>query len=139
MILMGNFAADVEWPDLNSFLQLIHKDSLKPWAMAAYSKEHIKLNKKMAKIRTGTLGPKACIKGTFLRNVDQSEIIYSTGSGDACLCSTAFGSVNHGWLGYIGDMNFGEDAEKTIIAMCRLDQPETRNEDVEEHTYNSYL
>lgn len=120
-IFMGRFSTDVEWPDLNSLLQLFHKDSIRPWAMIAYSKEHVKINKSINGLRTHTLPETSYVKATFLKNVKREETLYYHKSGDQRLCSAAYAPIGFGWLGYIGDMEYHDGAEKTIIAMCRLD------------------
>jgi hypothetical protein len=123
-ILMGLFAADVEWPDLNSLFQLFQKNSSRPWTMVAYSRQHVKLNRIVKGLRTNSLSVRTHTKGMYLKDVAMDEMIYSAKSGDLHMCSTAFGQTGYGWLGYIGDMEFSEDAERTILAMCRLDEPD---------------
>ncbi|KAF2763487.1 hypothetical protein EJ05DRAFT_534824 [Pseudovirgaria hyperparasitica] len=120
-IFMGRFACDVEWPDLNSLLQLLHKDSVKPWAMIAYSKEHVKIHRNITGMRTQSLPETALVRAMFLKNVQSEDMLYYHKASDRRLCSAAYAQIGLGWLGFIGNMEPDDTVQKTVIAMCRLD------------------
>jgi hypothetical protein len=122
-ILMGAFPADVEWPDLNALFQLFQKGYTRPWCMIAYTKERVKLNTKhMVGMRIESLPARRVVRGTFIKNVERSAALYEAKNGDMRLCSAAFGQVGFGWLGYLGSMEFSEESEKVVLAMCRMDE-----------------
>lgn len=129
-MLMGLFASTVEWPDMNAALQILQTNGGLPWSMGAYSKERARLRRCVAGLRTHSLDQHDTVQGVFLQHVDGGEGVYTArhrssarGRSDTRLACAAYGQVGFGWLGFVGDMNYTANAERLVLAMCRLDDP----------------
>lgn len=121
-ITMGFFAETVEFDRLNAmFKEYFHL----PWRVAESTKNDIRLlTIDECMIRTDSLVPAFYAKALFLSRVPTAQTIYAGSSGAATTAYGAYARVGLGKLGFIGDVNFGEEPERLILAMCHLDRPE---------------
>ncbi|KAH7117824.1 hypothetical protein B0J11DRAFT_93138 [Dendryphion nanum] len=125
-ITMGFFASTVEFEQLD---EIFSQFDLK-WQAAEYTKYDTFLaNPDQSLIRTSTLAKKFYAKGVYLRKVPSAQMVYSASSGGSNYAYAALGRVGLGKLGYIGDVNYEEEPERLILAMCHLDRPEDDLED----------
>ena len=129
-LLIGFFAAAVQYPRFDHILK--HSFDL-PWRVGAYTTGTNRLvDLEQHTIRRASLIPSFYTKSVYLQHVPPAHMIYAgpsgpsrgySGSGGG-VAYAAFASVEFGKLGYIGDVDFGEEPEKLILAMCRLDREE---------------
>lgn len=63
-------------------------------------------------------------KAVFLSRVPTAETVYVASASAANVAYAAYARVGLGKLGYIGDVNFGDEPERLILSMCHLDRPE---------------
>ena len=121
-ILMGFFSAVVRHDDLDDILR---KKFELNWRVAAYTKYDTRLcAPDESLLRTASLIKEMYPKALYLQRVSNAQMIYSASSGNQVLTYAALGRVGLGKVGYIGDVNFGEEPERLILAMCHLDRPE---------------
>jgi hypothetical protein len=120
MILMGFFASTIEFDVMDAVFKEYF--GLK-WRVSAYTSHDVRLHQTIdaTMIRTPSLVSEFRAKAVYLSHVSATEIVYDGGS--ASLAYAAFARVGLGKLGYVGDVNFGEEPERLILAMCHLDQP----------------
>ncbi|KAF2875055.1 Isochorismatase-like protein [Massariosphaeria phaeospora] len=121
-VLMGFFAVDVD----SSRLDLVFEKYFDlRWRVAeATDHEPRLLTIDESMIRMASLVPQFNAKALYLGRVSTAHTIYAASTGATMLTYAAYGRVGLGKLGYIGDWNFGEEAERLIVAMCHLDRPE---------------
>jgi hypothetical protein len=121
VVFMGFFAATIQEPRLNAMFK--EHLGLK-WRAAEYTKHDVRLQRHFDEtmIRRANLVPEFHPKALYLSHVPASEAIYTGGSSNVAYA--AFSRVGLGKLGYVGDVNFGEEPERLILAMCHLDRPE---------------
>ncbi|KAF2477414.1 uncharacterized protein BDR25DRAFT_299369 [Lindgomyces ingoldianus] len=120
-ILMGFFAAVV-----TDRLNVIFKEYFDlRWRVAEYTSQDTSLlTPDENLIRTSSLVPSFYPKALFLGRVPAAQTIYVGSSGNSMTAYAAYARVGLGKLGYVGDVNFGEEPERLILAMCHLDRPE---------------
>ncbi|KAF2107205.1 hypothetical protein BDV96DRAFT_307719 [Lophiotrema nucula] len=75
-------------------------------------------------IRTSSLVQTFDAEALFLGGVPSAQTVYAGTSQTSVVAYAAFARVGLGKLGFVGDVNFGEEPEKLILAMCHLDRPE---------------
>lgn len=129
LVLMGFFAAAARYDGLDAVL----KDQFGlRWRVAAYTKHDVRIHHSGDEnmIRRTSLVPEFYAKALYLGHVPASDIVYA--GGPEPLAYAAFTRVGLGKLGYIGDVNFGEEPEKLILAMCHLDRPEDSDQAIQE-------
>ncbi|KAF2730663.1 Isochorismatase hydrolase [Polyplosphaeria fusca] len=80
-------------------------------------------------LRRTSLVPSFYANALFLSKVPTAQTVYAGSSPTSVIAYAAFARVGLGKLGYIGDMNFGEEAERLILAMCHMDRPEDALQD----------
>jgi hypothetical protein len=120
-ILMGFFAAAVHFGRLNEVL----KEFGLRWRTSEYTKHDTKLHVlDENSMRTTTLAPTFYAKALYLSHVSTAQTVYSGRTGADPNAYAAYARVGLGKLGYIGDVNFDEEPERLILAMCHLDRPE---------------
>jgi hypothetical protein len=121
MICSGFFSSTIEYNVMDSLFK--EHFGLK-WRVAAYTTNDVRLHHTMDEtmIRRASLVPNFRAKAVYLGHVPASEVVYDERSAN--LAYAAFARVGLGKLGYIGDVNFGEEPERLILAMCHLDRPE---------------
>jgi hypothetical protein len=121
MICMAFFSSTIEYDVLDSMFK--EQFGLK-WRVAEYTLHDVRLHQtfEQTMIRTPSLVPDFRAKAVYLGHVPAGEVVYDGGSPN--LAYAAFARVGLGKLGYVGDVNFGEEPERLIMAMCHLDQPE---------------
>jgi hypothetical protein len=121
-ILMGFFPSCVEPADLD---QIFREGFGLRWESAMTAAlDTILAAPDPNNIRTTKLTPIFRHEAAWLLTVAQSEAIYMATHGGTVLAHSAVGKVGLGKLGYIGDVNFTEEAERVILAMCHLDRGE---------------
>ncbi|KAF2180801.1 hypothetical protein K469DRAFT_495082, partial [Zopfia rhizophila CBS 207.26] len=124
-VLMGFFSAAVEPERLDA----IFKDYFDlRWKSMGQSSHRIDLfgTPNFDMIRKSSLISSFDGEACFLGKVPAPQIIYTgwhRGSNDVGVYA-AYTRVGLGKLGYIGDVNYGEEPERLILAMCHLDRPE---------------
>ncbi|KAH7408584.1 Isochorismatase-like protein [Phaeosphaeria sp. MPI-PUGE-AT-0046c] len=128
MICMGFFASTVEYPVMDSLFK--EHFGLK-WRVAAYTSHTVRLQHTVDEnmIRRSSLAPKFDASAVYLGHVPTTEVVYA--GGPASITYAAFARIGLGKLGYIGDVNFGEEPERLILAMCHLDRPEDALENLD--------
>jgi hypothetical protein len=121
IVCMGFFSSTTEYTLMDAIFR--EHFGLK-WRVAEYSSHDVRLHNGLAEtmIRRASLVPSFHAKAVFLGHVPSSEIVYAGGSKNVAY--GAFARVGLGKVGYIGDVNFGEEPERLILAMCHLDRPE---------------
>lgn len=130
-VFMGFFSSTVQYPRFDHILK--HGFDL-PWRVGAYTSGTNRLmNPESNLLRRAGLIPSFYTKALYLKKVPTSHTIYSgpnsgthtpyshSSSGTAY---AAYANVEFGKLGYIGDVNFEEEPERLILAMCHLDREE---------------
>jgi hypothetical protein len=63
-------------------------------------------------------------EAVWLRRVPPAQAVYVSSYAGTTFAYAALGRVGLGKLGYVGDVNFAEEAERVILAMCHLDRPD---------------
>jgi hypothetical protein len=129
IICMGFFSSTTEYDQMNA----IFKDHFKlRWRVAEYTSHDVRLHHTVDEtmIRRASLVPDFHARAVYLGHVPASEAVYV--GGPANVTYAAFARVGLGKVGYIGDVNFGEEPERLILAMCHLDRPEDSLEATEE-------
>ena len=127
-ITMGFFTATVHFDDLNTMFGRFDLT----WRVAEYTKHDTYLtNPDESLVRKATLVKAFYPKALYLKGVPNNQIVYSASSGSSNLAYAALGRVGLGKLGYIGDVNFGEEPERLILAMGHLDRLEDALEALE--------
>ncbi|KAF2686230.1 hypothetical protein K458DRAFT_298936 [Lentithecium fluviatile CBS 122367] len=128
-ILMGFFAAAVNYDRLDEILK---DDFGLRWRVSEYTKHDTRLHSLDENlIRASSLVPTFCAKALYLGHVPTAQTIYGGRSGANPNAYAAFARVGLGKLGYIGDVNFTEEPERLILAMCHLDRPEDSGQSME--------
>jgi hypothetical protein len=119
-VLMGFFSSTIEYDELN---RLFKEDLGLRWRVADYTSHDVRLLHAVDEnmVRPASLVRKFQAKAVYLGHVPTSEVVYSA---DSHLAYAAFARIELGKLGYVGDVNFGEEPERLILAMCHLDRPE---------------
>ncbi|OCL06633.1 hypothetical protein AOQ84DRAFT_73570 [Glonium stellatum] len=116
-ILMGFFAATVQFPSLdtmfNDYFGL-------PWTASSYGSNDAFLVKNLNGLRSKSLSSTFYNKAVWLGNVAVEHAVYIS-KAPLTPAYAAYAPVGFGWLGYIGDVNFAEEPENLILAMCHLD------------------
>jgi hypothetical protein len=121
-ILMGCFASAVEFGRLD---QILKDDFGLRWRVSEYTKHDTTLHAMDENlIRAVTLIPTFYAKALYLSHVPMAEVVYSGRGGADPNAYAAYARIGLGKLGYIGDVNFTEEPERLILAMCHLDRPE---------------
>ncbi|KAF1997075.1 hypothetical protein P154DRAFT_298296 [Amniculicola lignicola CBS 123094] len=121
-ILMGLFAAAVEYPRLDTIFREYF--DLR-WRAGEYTRHDIHLlTLEESMIRSQSLAHSFRAKALFLSRVPAAQMVYVVSMGVAMSAYGAFARVGLGKLGYVGDVNFTEEPERLILAMCHLDRPE---------------
>ncbi|KAF2653186.1 hypothetical protein K491DRAFT_694904 [Lophiostoma macrostomum CBS 122681] len=134
-ILMGFFAAAVGHDDLDDMFK---KNFDLHWRVAAYTKHDTRLcAPDESLIRTSSLVKELYPKALYLSRVSNAQMVYSASAGSATHTYAALGRVGLGKLGYIGDVNFGEEPERLILAMCHLDRSEDSLRELEDDMIGS--
>ncbi|KAF2808924.1 uncharacterized protein BDZ99DRAFT_42203 [Mytilinidion resinicola] len=121
-IFMGFFAEAVELPQLENLMK--SSFSLHDWEVDEHTSHEATLRPNIQTVRTQSLEQFYYCKALWLRNVPSEDSVYSRSGnlpGTTPTTCAAFATVGFGKLGYIGDTEFGEEPERIIIAMCRLD------------------
>jgi hypothetical protein len=129
LLFMGFFAPAIGHDELNT----IFKEHLNlKWRVAEYSSHDVRLHHTIdeSMLRRTTLIPAFQATAVYLTHVPANELVYA--GGPQYLAYAAFARVGLGKLGYIGDVNFGEEPERLILAMCHLDRLEDSFDAVEE-------
>jgi len=122
ILLLGFFVTTTEVTRLDSLFK--EQFGLR-WRVAEYDAMHdVRLYKAIDEnmIRRASLVPEFQAQAVFLGHVPANEVIYTGGPKN--LAYAAFARVGLGKVGYVGDVNFGEEPERLIIAMGHLDRPE---------------
>jgi hypothetical protein len=121
VVFMGFFAATIQEPRLDAMFKEHFR--LK-WRAAEYTKHDVRLSRHIDEttIRRASLVPEFYPKALYLSHVPISDAIYT--GGTANVAYAALRRFGLGKLGYIGDVNFGEEPERLILAMCGLDRSE---------------
>lgn len=121
-ILMGFFAAAVNYDRLD----VIFKEYFcLRWRVSEYTKYDTRLlpvDENM--MRTASLVPTFYAKALYLGHVPTAQTVYGGRTGASSNAYAAYARVGLGKLGYIGDVNFNEEAERLILAMAHLDRPD---------------
>jgi hypothetical protein len=121
-IFMGFFAETVAHDRLETMFK---KHFSLPWRVAELSKHEIRLlTIEESMIRTTSLVPSFYANALFLAKVPVAQNVYSGPLGTTLTTYAAYGRVGLGKVGYVGDVNFGDEPERVILAMCHLDRPE---------------
>jgi hypothetical protein len=121
-ILMGFFAAAVHFDRLD---EILNNDFGLRWRTSEYTKNDTKLHVLDENLmRTTTLAPTFYAKALYLGHVPTAQTVYSGRTGADPNAYAAYARVGLGKLGCIGDVNFDEEPERLILAMCHLDRPE---------------
>lgn len=131
LVFMGSFAAVVQYDQLDKILK--EKFGL-GWKVAAYTKHDVEVirhsqDDDQKLIRKTTLSSGFYAKALYLE-VPLTDVVCA--GGPKPLAYAAFTRAGLGKVGYIGDVNFREESEKVILAMCHLDRPEDKSEAMEE-------
>jgi hypothetical protein len=131
-VLMGFFASAVNSDRLNT----IFKDDLGlRWRVSEYTKHNTRLHTLDDNlIRVAGLVPTFYAKAVYLSHVPMAQTIYSGRSGADPNAYAAYARFGLGKLGYIGDVNFTEEPERLILAMCHLDRPEDSGQSMDAET-----
>ncbi|KAH7065791.1 Isochorismatase-like protein [Paraphoma chrysanthemicola] len=121
MVFMGFFASTIEFDKLSAMFK--EHFGLK-WRASEYGSHDVRLHHAVDEnmLRRASLFHEFQAKAVFLGHVTTSDLVYTGGPKN--LAYAAFTRVGLGKVGYIGDVNFGEEPERLIIAMCHLDRPE---------------
>ncbi|KAF2819406.1 hypothetical protein CC86DRAFT_145599 [Ophiobolus disseminans] len=129
LVLMGFFASTIDYDELDAVFK--EHFGLK-WRVAQCAGHDVRLQHSVEEtmIRRASLVPSFQAKAIYLGYVPATELVY--GGGGYNLAYAAFARVGLGKLGYIGDVNFGEEPERVILAMCHLDRPEDSFQSMEE-------
>ncbi|ORY15192.1 hypothetical protein BCR34DRAFT_191286 [Clohesyomyces aquaticus] len=129
-VMMGLFAGEAE-PDLLN--HIFSKDFGLLWRVSEYTSydTHL-LSPDENLIRTSSLVASFSPKAVFLRRVPTAQTVYVASSSSSNVAYATYARVGLGKLGYIGDVNFGEEPERLILAMCHLDRPEDYLQETEE-------
>ena len=98
------------------------------WRVTEHSSHQAQLSHSFDEnmIRQTSLVPAFDAKAVWLGHVPAHEAVYTAASSN--LAYAAFARIGLGKVGYVGDVNFGEEPERLIIAMCHLDREEDRFE-----------
>jgi hypothetical protein len=75
-------------------------------------------------IRTASLLRAFDSSALFLSSVPAAHMVYGSSTRATTSTCAAFARTGLGKLGYVGDLSFGEESERVIVAMCHLDRPE---------------
>jgi hypothetical protein len=129
LVFMGYFASTIQEPRLDAMF----KEHLRlKWRAAEYTKHDVSLSRHIdgTMMRRASLVPEFYPKALYLSHVPISDAIYTGGS--AKVAYAAFRRFGLGKLGYIGDVSFGEEPERLILAMCGLDRSEDSLETMEQ-------
>lgn len=121
MVCMGFFSSTVDYPVMDN---LFREHFRLKWRVAAETSHEVRLQHSVDEtmIRRASLVPKFHANAVYLGHVPAHEVVYA--GGPANIAYAAFARIGLGKLGYIGDVNFGEEPERLILAMCHLDRPE---------------
>jgi hypothetical protein len=121
MVCMGFFASTIQYDRLDAMFK---EDFGLRWRVTAYTKHDVRLQPSVEEtmIRRASLVPEFYANALYLRHVSTGEAVYAGGPDNVAYA--AFIRVGLGKLGYIGDVNFEEEPERLILAMCHLDRPE---------------
>lgn len=121
-ILMGFFASAVDVDRLN---HIFKEDFNLRWRTSEYARFKMRLhNLDENLIRASTLVPTFEAEALYLNHVPAKDVVYCGRDGNDPWCCAAYARVGLGKLGFIGDINFSEEAERLILAMSHLDRPE---------------
>ena len=124
-VLMGFFSSTVHHSRLDHILK--HTFDLR-WRVASFTTDTTRLlTPESSLLRRTSLVASFYAKALFLGKVPIAQTIYSSSTGG--FAYAAYGSVGLGKLGYIGDVNFEDESERCILAMCHLDREEDFLED----------
>lgn len=121
-ILMSFFPSSVEPEDLNVLLQ--EGFGLRWEAAMVAVLETILSTPDPNLISRKNLTPLFRYEAAWLRRVPPTEAVYIAMYNGSVLAHSALGRVGLGKLGYVGDVNFTNEAEQLILAMCHLDRDE---------------
>jgi hypothetical protein len=121
IVFMGFFASTVESDKLNAMFK--EQFGLK-WRVSEYGSHDVRLHHSVDEnmLRKASLVRAFQAKAVYLGHVPTSDIVYAGGPRN--LAYAAFVRVGLGKVGYIGDVDFGEEPERLILAMCHLDRSE---------------
>jgi hypothetical protein len=121
LVCMGFFSSTTEYTQMDAIFR--ERFGLK-WRAVEYTSHDVRLHHSLDEtmIRRSSLVPEFQAKAVYLGHVPTSEIVYAGGSRNVAYA--AFARVGLGKVGYIGDVNFGEEPERLILAMCHLDRAE---------------
>jgi hypothetical protein len=121
-IFMGFFAETV---DLGRLDYMFKTQFNLPWRVSEMSKHEIRLHTlDESLIRTASLVPSFYANALFLAKVPVAQTVYIGAIGTTSTIYAAYGRVGLGKVGYVGDVNFGDESERVILAMCHLDRLE---------------
>lgn len=119
-ILMGFFAPTAQVTALSAFFKNHFDLRWRVSNITTHETRLLPIDNTM--LRTTSLVPAFSAKALFLTHVPTTDIVYAGGATHKAYA--ALGRVELGKLGYIGYVNFGEEPERLILAMCCLDRAE---------------
>ncbi|KAF2030706.1 Isochorismatase hydrolase [Setomelanomma holmii] len=121
VVFMGFFASTVQYDELD---KMFKEDFGLKWRVTEYTSHDVRLHHTVDEnmLRRASLVREFQAKALFLGHVPSNDIVYAGGPKN--MAYAAFTRLGLGKLGYIGDVNFGEEPERLILAMCHLDRPE---------------
>jgi hypothetical protein len=121
MIFMGFFASTIEFDVMDAVFKEYF--GIK-WQVSAYISHDVQLHQTIdaTMIQTLSLMSDFRAKAVYLDHVPTGEVVYSGGAANLVYATFARGGL--GKLGYVGDVNFGAEPERLILATCHWDQPE---------------
>jgi hypothetical protein len=128
MVCMGFFSSTIEHNTMNAMFR--EHFGLR-WRVVSDTSHDVRLQRTVEEtmIRRASLVTNFQAKAVYLGHVPANEVVYAGGSSNVAYA--AFARIGLGKLGYIGDVNFGEEPERLILAMCHLDRPEDSLEVIE--------
>ena len=129
-VLMGLFSASIDHKTLNF---VFNEHFGLRWEVAeSASHETVLANPDESLIRTRTLTRNLYPEAVYLKKVSSSEAVYMTAGGVSHYVYGAITRVGLGKLGYVGEIGFGNESERLILAMCHLDRPEDSPEGMDD-------
>ena len=126
------FTAFILWSKIDQFFE----EWGLSWTMDAYTRENLVLNhsNRLSSSHSANLTTSYCMKAIYLKGVKDEDVLYAPEEYEddeeyhvsppplinLPHVSVAYTQIGDGFLGYIGDVNSGEETTSVILAMLRL-------------------
>lgn len=117
VVLAGCFSSMLNTSEFDRFFALANV----PWRRGSYYRTDVKLSRPAVPADIAEKLPASYSqKAQYIRNVEFPSRWYSETERIDAEAAVAFGQVDSGFLGYVGDVNPEKGSESVVLAMCGL-------------------